>query len=114
MISLPTSVLGIGLLLGAQAGMAADEKPGHPRQAGKQLAIGYCQACHYFEGTDQAGTIAPPFVAMSARFPERDQLRKLLHDPHVTRPYSMMPPFGRNGLLTPAQIEQIIDFLYDL
>jgi hypothetical protein len=25
-----------------------------------------------------------------------------------------MPPFGRNRILTPAEIEQVIDFLYTL
>ena len=112
--SLPTGLLGACLILGAQVGVAAEEKVNTPQQAGKKLAIGYCQACHYFKGTDQAGTIAPPFVGMSARFPERSQLQKLLYDTHVAKPYSMMPPFGRNGLLTEKQIEQIIDFLYGL
>ncbi len=112
--SLLTGLLGVCLAVGAQAGVAAETKAKTPQQAGKALAIGYCQACHYFEGTDQAGTIAPPFVGMRARFPERDQLRKLVYDPHVDKPYSMMPPFGRNGLLTKAQIEQLIDFLYGL
>lgn len=114
MFSLPTGLLGVCLAVGAQAVMAADTKTKPPQQTGKTLAIGYCQACHYFEGTNQAGSIAPPFAGISARFPERAQLRKLVYDPHVAKPYSMMPPFGRNGLLTEAQIEQIIDFLYGL
>ena len=27
---------------------------------GKQLALKFCQACHQYQGTDQAGTVAPP------------------------------------------------------
>lgn len=112
--SLPASVLSACLILGTQPGNTAEVKAKPPQPAGKELAITYCQACHYFEGTNQAGTIAPPFAGMNARFPDRAQLRGIIYDPHVIRPYTMMPPFGRNGLLTKAQVEQIIDFLYGL
>jgi sulfur-oxidizing protein SoxX len=112
--SLSAIILGACLILGTKLGVAAEEKKKLPQQTGKELAVTYCQACHYFEGTNQAGTIAPPLVGMKARFPDRAPLRNTIYDPHVARPHTMMPPFGRNGLLTEAQIEQIIDFLYGL
>jgi len=114
MFSLPASILGAFLILGTQPGVAAEEKTKTPQQVGKGLAVTFCQACHYFEGTDQAGTVAPPLAGMKARFPDRTLLRNTIYDPHVAKAYTMMPPFGRNGLLTDAQIEQIIDFLYGL
>ncbi len=103
-----------GLLLGPIAGTAA-EKSLTPLQQGKSLTIEYCQACHYFEGSDQAGTVGPPFIAMKPRFPERQKLQNIIYDPHVaSKPHSMMPPFGRNGLLSGDEIELIMNYLYTL
>ncbi len=104
----------IGLLSATQVGVAA-EKAKTPLQQGKALTIEFCQACHYFEGTNQAGTCAPPLVAMKPRFPERTKLEKIIYDPHrATKPDSMMPPFGRNGLIDKPQIQLIVDYLYTL
>jgi sulfur-oxidizing protein SoxX len=102
------------LFIGAQPGVAAEAKKKPAKPTGKELTVTYCQACHHFEGTNQAGTIAPPLVGMKARFPDQALLRDTIYDPHVAKPHTMMPPFGRNGLLTEAQIQQIIDFLYSL
>ncbi len=104
----------IGLFLIPQIGTAA-EKVKTPLQQGKDLTIKFCQACHFFEGTNQAGTVAPPLIAMKPRFPERMKLEKIIYDPHrATKLDSMMPPFGRNGLLDKQQIQLVIDYLYTL
>ena len=114
MIRASAGGLTLGLLLVPQIGTSA-EKAKTPLQQGKELTIEFCQACHYFEGTDQAGTVGPPMVAMKPRFPERQKLEKIIYDPHrATKPDSMMPPFGRNGLLDEQQIKLIVDFLYTL
>jgi sulfur-oxidizing protein SoxX len=91
------------------------EKAKAPLEEGRALAIEYCQACHYFEGTEQAGTVGPPFVAMKPRFPERRKLEQRIYDPQAAaNPYTMMPPFGRNGLLDEQKIKLVVDFLYTL
>jgi hypothetical protein len=39
----------------------------------------------------------------------------MIYDPQVvSKPYTMMPPFGRNGLLDERQIELIVNYLYTL
>jgi sulfur-oxidizing protein SoxX len=85
---------------------------------GKELAfdrrLGNCLACHMMDDGESPGTIGPPLVAMKARFPERDDLRAQLWDPTVRNPESIMPPFGKHGILTPEQIDQIVDYLYQL
>jgi sulfur-oxidizing protein SoxX len=104
----------IGSVLSSHATVAA-EKTKTPLEQGQDLTIELCQACHQFEGTDQAGTVAPPLLAMKARFPDRKKLHEIIYDPHVAiKSYTMMPPFGRNGLVDDNQIELIIDFLYTL
>ena len=82
---------------------------------GKKLALEYCQACHQYQGTDQAGTVAPPLLGMKGRFPDRKKLYNIIYDPQLAlKPHTMMPPFGRNELLAKDEIEKVIDFLYTL
>ena len=104
-----------GAWLMAPVPATAGEKMMPPVEQGKKLSVAFCQACHFFEGTEQAGTVGPPFVAMKQRFPDREKLRNIIFDPHFyIKPYSMMPPFGRNELLTKEQIDKVVEFLYTL
>ncbi len=82
---------------------------------GKRLTLEFCQACHQYAGTEQAGTVAPPLLGMKARFPDRKKLFNIIYDPQqAIRKDTMMPPFGRNELLAKDEIEKVIDFLYTL
>ena len=82
---------------------------------GKRLTLEFCQACHQYAGTEQAGTVAPPLVGMKARFPDRKKLHNIIYDPQMAiKKDTMMPPFGRNGLIAKDEIEKVIDFLYTL
>lgn len=103
-----------GLYLFSPPLLAAEEAKSRMDQ-GKAKAIEFCQACHQFAGTDQAGTVGPPLMAMKARFPDRERLRAIIHDPQeAIKPHTMMPPFGRHKLVNPEETELIIDFLYTL
>jgi len=85
------------------------------QQQGKKLALEFCQACHQYKGSNQAGTVAPPLVGMKVRFPDRQRLYNIIFDPHKNiAKDTMMPPFGRNELLAKDQIDKVIDFLYTL
>ena len=78
----------------------SSEKPKTPLENGRAVALTLCQACHTFKGTDQAGTVGPPFVSMSQRFPSRVRLRDIIYDPQTAiKTDTMMPPFGRHGFL---------------
>jgi len=82
---------------------------------GQKLALEFCQACHNYQGTEQAGTVAPPLMGMKSRFPDRKKLYSIIYDPQlVLKPHTMMPPFGRNELLAKDEIDKVIDFLYTL
>ena len=86
-----------------------------PAHHGMAIASKLCQACHEFKGADQAGTVGPPFASMTARFPERKRLRDIIFDAHQhLGPDTMMPPFGRHGLINEQETETLIDFLYTL
>lgn len=104
-----------GFLLAGTCIVNAAESQSSNIDNGKRLALEYCQACHQYTGTEQAGNVAPPFVGMKARFPDRKKLFNIIYDPQVAmNKDTMMPPFGRNELLVDGEIEQIIDFLYTL
>lgn len=96
--------------------LAADAKT---IEEGKKIAfhrgLGNCLACHVIAGGEQAGNFGPPLVAMQARYPDKAKLRdKIWGAPHSKVPYSAMPQFGKNGILTESQIDKVVEFIYTL
>jgi sulfur-oxidizing protein SoxX len=85
---------------------------------GKQLAFdrkkGNCLACHAMEGGELAGNTGPPMIVMQARYPDRSKLSQQIADPTIKNPNTLMPPFGRHGILTDAEIEKITTYLLTL
>lgn len=93
----------------------SESKPKSPTASGQVIAQKLCQACHEFKGANQAGTVAPPFIKMSERFPDRNRLRDIIYDSQkALKPHTMMPPFGKHGFVDKKETEQLIDFLYTL
>ena len=93
----------------------------HRIAAGARLAHevtkGNCLACHAMPGDASAVTsanIGPPLVAIRARFPDREQLRRQIWDAGLINPDTVMPPFGKHRILTADEIELIVDYLYTL
>lgn len=86
--------------------------------AGEALALdrakGNCLACHTLKGGDAASSVGRELVDMKRKFPNRADLVEILNDEPSRNAVAPMPPFGRNHVLTPTEIDQIIDFLYTL
>jgi len=91
--------------------------PTNPAVQGGCIAIdrkkGNCQACHAIAGMNH-GNISPPLVSMKQRFPDKAKLRAQVWDATVANPHSVMPPFGRNGILSEDEIDKVVDFLLTL
>lgn len=85
---------------------------------GKKLAfdrkLGNCLACHMVGDGVSPGNIGPPLVAMKARFPDKGVLRAQIWDATTSNPKTIMPPFGKHGMLTDDQIDKIVAYLYTL
>jgi sulfur-oxidizing protein SoxX len=86
---------------------------------GKKLAFGRsegnCLACHMMPEGTSPGNIGPALIAMKMRYPDRQKLfDKLWGKDELKVPYSMMPYFGQNGILTDEEINKIVDYLYTL
>lgn len=85
-------------------------------EAGKKLAfdrsMGNCLACHYIDGGQSPGSIGPPLIAMSVRFPDKDKLRAQIWDATIANPESAMPPFGSHHILSDEQLDQVVEFIW--
>ena len=85
---------------------------------GQKLAFdrskGNCLTCHVIKGGDLPGTIGPELKDMKARYPDRNELAAIIFDETKRNPQTMMPPFGRNRILTEQEISAIVDFLQTL
>ena len=90
---------------GAQAGVSEGQKLAFDRGKGN------CLSCHDIKGGDFPGTIGPPLRDIKSKYPDRNDLAAILSDESKRNPLTVMPPFGRNRILTSDEINAIVDFL---
>jgi sulfur-oxidizing protein SoxX len=85
---------------------------------GQKLAFdrgkGNCLTCHVIKGGDLPGTIGPELTGIKAKYPDRDELVAIVSDETKRNPLTVMPPFGRNRILTDREISAVVDFLQTL
>jgi L-cysteine S-thiosulfotransferase len=92
----------------AQSGVALGQKLAFDRGKGN------CLTCHDIKGGDLPGTIGPPLKDIKSKYPDRNELVAILTDETRRNPQTVMPPFGRNRILTEQEINAIVDFLQTL
>ena len=87
-------------------------------EMGKKIAFdrkkGNCLACHGIPGGASPGNIAPALVAIQSRFPNKAALRSQIWDATIKNPESPMPPFGKHGALSEKEIDDIVEFVWNL
>lgn len=110
-------VMAASLLVAGQA--IAAEALTKNQEEGKTIAftksIGNCLACHQIADGTLPGHIGPPLVAMKIRYPNKEDMFKVIWDPREKFGRgTIMPPFGAHKLLTKEQIEKVVDYLYTL
>ena len=85
---------------------------------GRKLAFdrgkGNCLTCHVIKGGDLPGTIGPELVDIKSKYPKHEDLIAILNDETLRNPLTVMPPFGRNRILTEKEIDAVVDFLQTL
>ena len=91
----------------AQSGAAEGQKLAFDRGKGN------CLTCHVIKGGDLPGTIGPQLKDLKARY-DRNQLVAIVTDETERNPRTVMPPFGRNRILTEQEINAVVDFLQTL
>jgi L-cysteine S-thiosulfotransferase len=109
-----TAAMVAGGILGALA-LGMNVASASSAAEGQKLAFskskGNCVTCHEIKGYTNSGNVAPVLNDMKKRFSRKD-LYQIIFDETKRNPHTVMPPFGRNLILTHSEIESIIDFLY--
>ncbi len=118
-MSSPRALLNVvvfgGVALATAFGACAQPPPASPGEAlAFDRAKGNCLACHTMRGSDVPSNVGPELKDMKARFPDRADLVLILTNEEARNPQTVMPPFGRDMILSADEINQIVDFLYTL
>jgi sulfur-oxidizing protein SoxX len=112
---LARAVVAVYIALNAASAPAADADLAKGQNLAHDVYKGNCLACHQIPGDANAVSLAnigPPLVAMRQRFPDRALLRDQIWDPTLRNPRTVMPPFGKHGILTGQEIDLIVEYLY--
>lgn len=115
-----SSVLALAgsMALFSSPGVVGAEQAASVVEQGKAISFdrkkGNCLACHQIAGGDLPGNIGPPLVAMKARYPDKSKLRAQVWDATKLNSNSIMPPFGRQQILSESEIDKIVEFIYTL
>lgn len=87
---------------------------------GRKLAIsqpvGNCVACHVLPDADLPGDVGPNLIESMNGYTEKDRatVRQWIWDATTFNPDTIMPPYGKNKLLTEKEIDDIVEYLYTL
>jgi len=87
---------------------------------GRKLAISQpvanCVACHVLPDVDLPGDVGPNLIESMKGYTEKDRetVRQWIWDATKFNPDTIMPPYGRNKLLTEKEIDDIVEYLYTL
>ena len=111
-------VLFLTLALALSTGLVTDPASAQSSVAeGQKLAFdrgkGNCLTCHVIKGGENPGTLGPELADMKSKY-KRDELVEIVFDETKRNPLTVMPPFGRNRLLTDKEINAVVDFLQTL
>jgi L-cysteine S-thiosulfotransferase len=108
--------LALALLIGAafSAGPACAQSAAEGQKLAFDRGKGNCLTCHEIKGGDLPGTIGPALKDIKSKYPDRKDLIAIVTDETRRNPQTVMPPFGRNRILTEQEINAVVDFLQTL
>lgn len=75
---------------------------------------GNCAACHKAPNDEAVKTqskIGMPLEAVKAKYPDRAKLRDAIWDLSKTVPNTIMPPYGKNRILSDDEIDALVIYL---
>ena len=74
---------------------------------------GNCLTCHAIKGGEFPGTIGPELKDLKGKY-DRNELIAIVADETKRNRLTVMPPFGRNRILTEQEINAVVDLLQTL
>jgi L-cysteine S-thiosulfotransferase len=98
---------------------ADDTKAADPVARGKTVAEdrqkGNCTACHAYEGASLPGNIGPMIGGwLKQKYKDKAALRAQIWDASKANPTTLMPPFGRNAILSEAEVDDVTEWVWSL
>ena len=113
----PIPTLALALIIGVLASAGAAQAQSAVSE-GQKIAFdrskGNCLTCHDIKGGDLPGSIGPALKDLKSKYPDRNELVAIVTDETKRNTQTVMPPFGRNRILTEQEIEAVVDFLQTL
>ena len=113
----PIPTLALALIIGVLASASAAQAQSAVSE-GQKIAFdrskGNCLTCHDIKGGDLPGSIGPALKDLKSKYPDRNELVAIVTDETKRNPQTVMPPFGRNRILTEKEIDAVVDFLQTL
>ncbi|OQK17401.1 sulfur oxidation c-type cytochrome SoxX [Methyloprofundus sedimenti] len=79
-----------------------------------QRSKGNCLACHIIEDGEDPGNIGPPLIDIQTKYKTKDQLKAVIWDATQFNTNSSMPPFGKNNILSPEELDLVVDYIWSL
>ncbi len=115
-------LLALILLFGVTGWMGTQAETGEADlsalERGKAIAFdrnaGNCLSCHMMDDGELPGNSGPPLIQMQVRFPDRAVLRQQIWDPTIRNPQTVMPPYGKNLVLSEEEIDLVVDYVLSL
>ena len=102
------------VVTGVTRPVRADSAAAEGRRIAFDRGKGNCLTCHDIKGGDLPGSIGPKLENLTTKYPDRSDLIAILTDETKRNPRTVMPPFGRNRILTEREINAVVDFLQTL
>lgn len=91
-----------------------DGDPARGRELAQRQDKGYCVVCHQLPGEDWPGTVGPTLKHFKLhKYPDAAVFQQIF-DARVTYPYSVMPPYGANNILTEQEIRDLVAYLQSI
>lgn len=92
-----------------------------PIDAGRIISFdtnkGNCLGCHAIPNDPAAvapGNLGPKLQNIKSSYPSRSKLRWKIYDSSSTNPKTAMPPFGKNKILTPTELDLVVEYIYSI
>lgn len=102
------------LSLGACSFVASQQSLAVGKQLSFQRNKGNCLACHIIEEGEDPGNIGPALADIQTKFATKEQLKALIWDATQFNPQTSMPPFGKNKILSPKELDLVVDYIWSL
>jgi len=107
------SLFAAALVLALSAASAHAQSAADGQKIAFDRGKGNCLTCHVIKGGEFPGTIGPELKGIKGKY-DRSELIAIVTDETKRNPRTVMPPFGRNRILTEQEINAVVDFLQTL